>query len=279
MSEAGKILLADDEKTFLMATADLLRREGYHCDCTGDGGSAIKMAQQGNYDLLISDIKMPGNEDMGLVKTVSATCRGMPVILVTGYPSLDSALPSVGLPVVAYLTKPVNLDVLLGHVLLGHVLVGVKQYRMFKALSESQARLGNWQKELEKFTDTLKTSTASASAVPVDLYISLSFQNIVGALSDLRQLVEGMALAKAPGEACHLINCPRLSSLNDALLKTIDVLEQTKGSFKSRLLGELREMLSNVIHQDGHQNVREAGTPYSGSEIDHDDFDGSNDKT
>ena len=274
MSKAGRILLADDEKTFLMATADLLRREGYHCDCTEDGKSAIKMAQQGNYDLLISDIKMPGNEDMDLVKTVSETCQGMPVILVTGYPSLESALPSVGLPVVAYLTKPVDLDMLMGQ-----VLVGVKQYRMFKALSESQARLGNWQKELEKFTDTLKTSTASASAVPVDLYISLSFQNIVGALSDLRQLVEGMALAKAPGEACHLINCPRLSSLNDALLKTIDVLEQTKGSFKSRLLGELREMLSNVIHQDGHKNVREAGTPYSGSEIDHDDFDGSNDKT
>ena len=266
MRKAGRILIADDEKTFLLATADLLRREGYYCDCTQDGSSAIKMAEKGNYDILISDIKMPGNEDMDLIKTVSETCRGMPVILVTGYPSLDSALPSVGLPVVAYLTKPINLDELLGH-----VLTGVKQYRMFKALSESQSRLGNWQKELEKFTDTLETSTTGASAVPVDLYISLSFKNIVGALSDLRQLVEGMALEKVPGEACHLVNCPRLTSLNGALLKTIDVLERTKGSFKSRLLAELREMLNDVIRSDGHQSVREAGTLYIVSETDDDE--------
>jgi CheY-like chemotaxis protein len=268
MSEAGRILIADDEKTFLLAMADLLRREGYYCDCTQDGNSAIQMAEKGNYDILISDIKMPGNEEMYLIKKVSETCRGMPVILVTGYPSLDSALPSVGLPVVAYLTKPINLDELLGH-----VLAGVKQSRMFKALCESQSRLGNWQKELKKFTNALQTSTANASAVPVDLYISLSFQNIVGALSDLKQLVEGMAMEKVPGEACHLVSCPRLTSLNDAVLKTIEVLELTKGSFKSRLLGDLREMLNDVIHSDGNQSVREAGTPYIASGIDDDDDD------
>lgn len=263
MKNAGRILIADDEKTFLLATADLLRREGYYCDCTQDGNSAIEMAEKGNYDILISDIKMPGNEDMDLIKTVSKTCRGMPVILVTGYPSLDSALPSVGLPVVAYLTKPINLDELLGH-----VLAGVKQYRMFKSVCESKSRLGNWQKELNKITAALETSTTIASAVPIELYINLSFQNIVGALSDLRQLVEGMALEKAPGEACHLVNCPRLDALNEALFKTIDVLELTKGSFKSRLLGELREMLDDVMHSDGHQNVREAGTLYLASETD-----------
>ena len=40
MSDLGKILIADDEETFLRSTADLLRREGYECDCVPDGITA-----------------------------------------------------------------------------------------------------------------------------------------------------------------------------------------------------------------------------------------------
>jgi DNA-binding NarL/FixJ family response regulator len=66
-----------------------------------------------NYDLLIADIKMPGNSDLEFISALPKIAEGMPVILVTGYPSLNSAIESVQLPVVAYLVKPFELNELL----------------------------------------------------------------------------------------------------------------------------------------------------------------------
>ncbi len=61
MGSAAKILLADDEQTFLHSTADLLRDQGYECDCAMDAEEASALMQRTEYDLLISDINMPGN--------------------------------------------------------------------------------------------------------------------------------------------------------------------------------------------------------------------------
>ena len=57
----GRILIADDEQTFLEAVADYLEDEGYECDCAPDGTTAAEKLQQNQYDVLISDIRMPGN--------------------------------------------------------------------------------------------------------------------------------------------------------------------------------------------------------------------------
>jgi CheY-like chemotaxis protein len=61
MTTRGRILLADDEETFLHATADLLRREGYECETVPDAPSALAKVKGSPYDLLISDLEMPGN--------------------------------------------------------------------------------------------------------------------------------------------------------------------------------------------------------------------------
>lgn len=71
MPELGRILLADDEKTFLNATADLLRAEGYECVTVPDGAAALSAAKSEPFDLLIADIEMPGNSDLQLVRQVA----------------------------------------------------------------------------------------------------------------------------------------------------------------------------------------------------------------
>ncbi len=116
MSEPKRILLVDDEESFLYSTADILRREGYECRCAPDARSAADLLRQGSFDLLISDIKMQGNSDLEFIKEVPEMADGMPVILVTGYPSLKSAIDSIELPVVAYLIKPFELSELLERV-------------------------------------------------------------------------------------------------------------------------------------------------------------------
>ena len=104
----GRILLADDEATFLSSTADLLRREGFECVTVADGREALAQASQGEFDLLITDLEMPGNSDLELVRRIAESSGGLPVIIQTGYPSVRSAIACVELPVAAYLIKPVQ---------------------------------------------------------------------------------------------------------------------------------------------------------------------------
>src|SRR5262245_30697854 len=113
MSLLGRILVADDEATFLESTVDLLREDGYECDGAADAYAAKKMLRKNKYNLLIADIKMLGNLKLELVTTLKSVAAGLPVILVTGYPSLGTAMLSTRLSVVGYLLKPVNFDDLL----------------------------------------------------------------------------------------------------------------------------------------------------------------------
>lgn len=106
MSTVSQILIADDEETFLTSTADLLRREGYECACAHDARSAKQMLRSGAYDVLIADINMPGNAQLEFIRELPRIKEGMLVILVTGHPSLHSAIEAVRLPVAAYLVKP-----------------------------------------------------------------------------------------------------------------------------------------------------------------------------
>ena len=62
MTTNNSILIADDEQVFLDTTAELLGFRGYQCDCAKDAAEAIAFLQKKRYDLLISDIKMPGKD-------------------------------------------------------------------------------------------------------------------------------------------------------------------------------------------------------------------------
>lgn len=116
MSQHPRLLLADDEETFLKATAELLRDEGFECDCAMDGFQALEILAVQRHDLLIADLQMPGNTQFELVEQAAQIAPMLPMILVTGYPSLGSAIRAVELPLVAYLVKPFDFDDLLKHI-------------------------------------------------------------------------------------------------------------------------------------------------------------------
>lgn len=136
MAQAARILIADNEEDFLRFTAKLLEKEGYQCDCVTDGPSAVAMLRTRRYDALISDIRMPGNPDLRVVREASRIQDGIPVILVTAYPSMRTAKKAVELPVTAYVEKPVEFQELLSKVR-GAILVSSGQ-----RLENTDCRLG-----------------------------------------------------------------------------------------------------------------------------------------
>ena len=112
-STKGNILIADDDEAFRNATKAFLRRQGFDCESAKDGGSAIELLRNTQFDLLISDINMPGNVSLELVEKLPEIAAALPVILLTGHPSVQSAARSVRLQVVAYLVKPCDANDLL----------------------------------------------------------------------------------------------------------------------------------------------------------------------
>ena len=244
MAELGRILIADDEETFLYSTADLLRKEGYQCDCAPDAVAAAERLRADEYDLLIADIKMPGNAELEFVRDVPQMAEGLPVILVTGYPSLGSAIQSIRLPVAAYMVKPIEFDELLTQ-----AQSAIEKFRVYHAVCAAQHRLRNYLEDLTDIEEVLKAAPASqTSSTPLDTFLELTFQNIVGSISDMKHLTQSIATHNHEGqEVCHLLQCPRLSELSDALSETVGVLEKTRHAFKSKDLGALRKKLEGIV--------------------------------
>lgn len=242
MIELARILIADDEETFLQSTADLLRREGYRCDCVLDAQSAIQMFGDNEYDLLISDIKMPGNSGLELIQNISDTNKNTPVVLITAYPVLSSAIHSLELRVTAYLIKPIDFSELLQH-----VVKAVEQSSLYRSVHSIKERLQYWYEGLEDIEHLLQDKSPKALPVSVNAFIELTFQNIAGAMSDLKHLARKLTIPDASQEACHLFNCPRLNVLTEQVVGTIDVLKRSKGAFKSKELGQIRKKLQEVI--------------------------------
>src|SRR3989475_122006 len=102
MSDVARILIADDEETFLQSMGALLRREGYACDCVRDAREAAAALEQAAYDLLITDIYMPGNAELEFLSELQSRGSIIPVIVVTGYPSVATAVEALRLSVEDY---------------------------------------------------------------------------------------------------------------------------------------------------------------------------------
>ena len=238
MTDAGRILLADDEPTFLEATADLLRAEGFSCETVNDGESALAAVAARPFDLLITDLEMPGNANLELVRRIADQSGGLPVIILTGYPSVRSAVACIELPVAAYLTKPVPFPDLLDR-----VRRAVTRFRSYQVMQRTEERLRGWREEFQQ----VGRAGAGGSQAPVDVFLALTLRNVMGSLTDLEQLGRALNQQAPSAHPCQLMNCPRGAQLHEAVTETIRVLEETKGAFKSKALGDLRHKLELLL--------------------------------
>ncbi len=109
----ARLLFAEDDEGFREAMAGMLRRVGYDCACVGTLEDAVTAARESDFDLLLMDIRMPGNEGLHLSREVLRISSSISVVVITGYPSLKTAVEGIDLSVGAYLSKPVTFEELL----------------------------------------------------------------------------------------------------------------------------------------------------------------------
>jgi len=104
----ARILIADDEPLFLKTTGELLTKAGYECRCVADAPAALQLLAREHVDLILSDLNMPGNLGLELLHEGRSKWPEVPLIVITGVPSLPTAVESLRLGIADYLLKPVS---------------------------------------------------------------------------------------------------------------------------------------------------------------------------
>jgi DNA-binding NtrC family response regulator len=100
------ILVVDDEEKMQHLLSIMLTRQGYSVDRAGDGRRALELIQANPYDMVISDIRMPHLDGMGLLAAIKELNIPCPVVFITAYATVDSAVDAMRQGVADYITKP-----------------------------------------------------------------------------------------------------------------------------------------------------------------------------
>jgi excisionase family DNA binding protein len=101
-----RVLVVDDEASIRDLLAKTLALAEYDVDVAADGRSAIERMRLYPYDLLITDLRMPGVDGLTVIREAKRYKGDLPVLIITGYSTESSAIEAVNLGVAGYLTKP-----------------------------------------------------------------------------------------------------------------------------------------------------------------------------
>ena len=104
------ILIVDDEAGTLLLLQSLLKSNGYAVKTAGDGASALEIVKAGGIDITVTDLRMAPMDGMALFHEIRKMTNVMPVIILTGYASIETAIDAMKSGVFDYLTKPFKVD-------------------------------------------------------------------------------------------------------------------------------------------------------------------------
>ena len=109
----GHLLLVEDEANMAKMQARILQRHGYTVEAASHGQDALRLLGRTSFDVVITDLRMPVMDGMQLLSEMRTRAYACPVIVLTGYGTIESAVAAMQSGAADYLTKPCNPDELL----------------------------------------------------------------------------------------------------------------------------------------------------------------------
>lgn len=140
-----KLLLIDDEEGIRKVLGITLRDAGYEVVLANDGERGIELFQQEKPCVILTDIKMPGLDGIGVLKRIKSLDSDTEVIMITGHGEMELAIQSLQLNASDFITKPINDEVL------------------FISLKRAEERLA-WKRLAKQYNEDLKTQVKEATA-------------------------------------------------------------------------------------------------------------------
>jgi DNA-binding response OmpR family regulator len=237
---SARILLVDAAGPFLDSTARFLLEAGYDCEIVDDLRRARRLLLSSWFDLLITDINPASGGGIELIRHAQASVPGLPVIVVTESPSLDSAIQSIELPVVGYLKKSAPVSLL--HEKVRSALRNTGDYRALlriqTLLRHCAAGLGDVR---PRDRGPGREDVNGGTFVPMS-----TLQTLGGCLGELVAMETTTSPDAQVTRLCELLQCPVWRVQRNAIQKCILLLQETKRRFKSKELAQVRETLEHL---------------------------------
>ncbi|MCU0655092.1 MAG: sigma-54 dependent transcriptional regulator [Polyangiaceae bacterium] len=112
MASRGRILVVDDEANARAALSEILHEEGYTTETAADGFKALKKIEDFDPDVVLTDLKMPGLDGIGLVEKGKTASPAVVFVVMTAFGTIESAVEAVKQGAENYLTKPLDMKML-----------------------------------------------------------------------------------------------------------------------------------------------------------------------
>jgi len=110
MNDKASILIVDDEEVVRRSHLRSLADSGCHAEAAEDGRQAISVMEQHPFDVILLDLRMPGLDGMDVLKTIKKRWPESEVVVITGYPTIETAKEAVRLGAQNYIAKPIGPD-------------------------------------------------------------------------------------------------------------------------------------------------------------------------
>ncbi len=205
----AKVMIVDDEKSIRITLSEFLKKEGYDVIAAENCETAMGLLQEHDCDAVLTDIIMPRQSGVSLLRYIHGRKPGIQVIMMTGEPTVDTAVEAVRAGARDYLAKPIARD---------ELIKTVSQAVSYKQLLDEKERLErenreqreNLERLVEERTDKLRQAmlnTAYATAAMLDLRdpYTAGHQRRVGGLAS--SIGGEMDLPEDTLEGLHLVGC------------------------------------------------------------------------
>ena len=167
-----KILIVDDEPRILLLMKSLMKANGFEVETAKDGPTALEFVKKGDIEIVVTDLRMTPMDGMQLFAEIKAFNPAIPVILLTAYASVETAIDAMKSGIFDYLTKPFKID------------------DMLACLKRAQAKL---------------SAESAATSVSASEPLRYRFENLIASSKVMNDVCETISKV-APTAATVLIN-------------------------------------------------------------------------
>ena len=113
MSEKLKILVVDDNEEFCLNISDILELQDYETATAQDGFKALEQVREGDFDLVLMDVRMPDMDGLTLLSRVKQIAPWVPVMIITGYGDIPMCVKALKMGAVDFVEKPFEREIFL----------------------------------------------------------------------------------------------------------------------------------------------------------------------
>lgn len=220
--EIDRILVADDDAVIRDGLHRVLIAEGYEVETVSNGRAALERLEEQRFNLLVTDLKMPGMSGLEVLQSLRACQPELPVVLITGYAAIDNAVEAMKNGATDYLSKPFANEELISKVknAIQSRAVLIDDICLYREMSETHGfdRLLGDSREMKKLYQRIM------QVAPTDSTVMISGESGTG-----KELVARAIHAHSPrrGQAFVAIDC---TALAENLLES-ELFGHVKGSF------------------------------------------------